>query len=137
MRTKTIRQTINFKAKPLEVYEIIMDEKKHSEITGSDVKMSPKIKGKFTVFGGYCTGRNISLTEGKKIIQAWNFDENEWPEDHFSTCTFVFEKTSTGTKLTFVQKGVPASKYEDIKNGWHQYYWTPMKQFIDDHKHVL
>lgn len=137
MRTKTIRQTINFKAKPLEVYEILMDEKKHAEITNSEVKMSRKVKGKFSTFGGYCNGYNIELVEGKKIIQAWHFDENEWPEEHFSICTFLFDKTPTGTKLIFSQKGVPVNKYEDIKNGWHEYYWIPIKQFIDDHKHVL
>ncbi len=137
MRTKTIRQTINFKAAPHEVYEIIMDPKKHAEITDSEVTMSKKTKGKFSVFGGYCKGYNIELVEGEKIIQAWNFDEHEWPEEHFSICTFLFEKTASGTKLSFTQKGVPAGKYEDIKSGWHQYYWTPMKQFIDDHKHVL
>jgi activator of HSP90 ATPase len=136
MRTKTIRQTINFKASPKEVYEILMDSKKHAEITDSEVTMSKKIKGKFSAFGGYCKGYNIELQEGEKIIQAWNFDEYEWPEEHFSICTFLFEKTDAGTKLSFVQKGVPAQKYEDIKNGWHQYYWTPMKDFIDNQKHI-
>ena len=137
MKTKTIRQTINFKANPIEVYDMIMDQNKHGEITDSKVSMSRKIKGKFTVFGGYCTGYNIELIEGEKIIQAWRFDEQEWPGDHFSICTFLFEKTSSGTKLTFVQKGVPANNYENLKNGWHTYYWTPMKMFIDDHKHIL
>lgn len=137
MRTKTIRQIINFKATPHEVYDILMNEKKHAEITDSEVKMSDKIKGKFSAFGGYCTGYNIELTEGEKIIQAWRFDEHEWPEEHFSTCQFDFEKTDNGCKLTFIQKGVPYAHYENIKNGWHEYYWTPIKQFIDEHKHVL
>jgi activator of HSP90 ATPase len=137
MRTKTIRQTINFKAKPLEVYEMIMDEKKHSTITDSEVTMSRKVKGKFTAFGGYCHGYNIELEEGVKIIQAWNFDEHEWPEEHFSICTFLFEKTPNGTKLSFTQKGVPAHKYDDLKDGWHQYYWTPIKTLIEMNQHQL
>jgi len=131
MNTKTIRQTIQFKAKPQDIYEIIMNEKKHGAITDSKVKMSPKIKGKFTTFDGYCHGYNIELEEGKKIIQAWHFDESEWPEEHFSICTFIFEKTSTGTQLSFTQKGVPAQHYENIKKGWHQYYWTPIKTYLE------
>jgi activator of HSP90 ATPase len=137
MRTKTIRQTLNFKAKPIEVYEILMDEDKHATITDSEVSMSRKVKGKFTAFGGYCHGHNIELEEGSKIVQGWNFDEHEWPEEHFSICTFLFEKTPDGTKLTFTQKGVPAHKYEDIKKGWHDYYWTPMKAFIEQGNHKL
>ncbi len=137
MKTKTIRQTLNFKAKPLEVYEMIMDAKKHAAITDGDVTMSRKIKGKFSAFGGYCHGYNIELVPGKKIVQAWHFDENEWPEEHFSICTFLLEKTAHGTKLSLTQQKVPAHKYEDLKNGWHQYYWTPMKAYIDEHKHIL
>jgi len=137
MRTKSIRQTLNFKAQPIEVYEMIMDQEKHSAITASEVEMSRTIKGKFTAFGGYCKGHNIELVEGEKIIQAWHFDEHEWPEEHFSICTFLLEKTGDGTKLSFVQKGVPAHKYDELKDGWHEYYWKPMKDFIENGKHLL
>lgn len=131
MKTKTIRQTINFKAQPLEIYEMIMDAKKHGAITESKVKMSRKINGKFNIFDGYCHGYNIELEEGKKIIQAWHFNENGWPEEHFSICTFLFEKTTQGTRLSFTQKGVPVHKYDDLKKGWHQYYWTPIKTYLE------
>ena len=137
MRTKTIRQTLNFKALPIEVYEMIMDQEKHAAITESEVSMTKIVNGKFTAFGGYCNGYNITLEEGEKIVQGWHFDEHEWPEEHYSICTFLFEKTSEGTKLTFIQKGVPAHKYDDIKDGWHQYYWKPMKTFIEENKHKL
>lgn len=137
MKTKTIRQTITFKAMPKEVYEMIMDKKKHSEITDSEVVMTKKINGKFSTFGGYCTGYNVELVDGEKIVQGWRFDEDGWPEDHYSTCTFLFTHVDNGTKLIFEQKGVPEHKYEAIKKGWHKYYWSPMKKFIDDHRHVL
>ena len=58
--------------------------------TGSKVIMSNKVNGKFKVFDGYCHGYNIELMQGKKIVQAWNFAEDGWPEDHFSICTFFF-----------------------------------------------
>ena len=138
MKTKTIKQTINFKsAKPAEVYEMIMDAKKHGAITQSKAIMSKKPKGKFDIFGGYCTGHNIELHNGEKIIQAWRFEEAGWPEDHFSTCTFHFEKTKDGTKLVFQQEGVPPDNVENLKKGWHEYYWSPMKKFIEEGKHKL
>jgi len=137
MKTKTIRQTINLKAKPFEVFDMIMDSKKHGEITNADTSMSRKIKGKFSVYGGYATGYNMELVEGEKIIQAWKFDEDGWPEDHHSICCFHFEKTAHGTRLVFEQSGVPEHKFEALKKGWHEYYWSPMKKFIEDHKHIL
>lgn len=131
MKTKSIKQTVTFQGlRPKEVYNMIMDEKIHSAFSGSKVKMSREINGKFEVFDGYCTGFNIDLKEGKKIIQGWHFKEDGWPEGHFSICTFVFEKVSTGTKLTFTQTHIPAHKAETLKNGWKLYYWQPMKAYL-------
>ena len=107
-----------------------MNPKAHSAFTGSEVTMSTKINGKFRVFDGYCSGYNIELVEGKKIVQAWHFEEEGWPEDHFSVCTFVFEKLGKKTKLSFTQTGVPEHKVDALKDGWKNYYWEPMKAFL-------
>lgn len=131
MQTKDIRQTVTFpNAKPIEVYNLIMDAKQHRAFSGSKVKMSNKIDGKFDVFDGYCTGFNIELIEGKKIVQGWHFKEDGWPDDHFSICTFSFAKVIGGTKLTFSQKAIPAHKVDALKEGWKLHYWQPMKAYL-------
>jgi activator of HSP90 ATPase len=130
MKTKSIKQSVTFTAAPKDVYQLIMDQKKHSDIVGSKVTMSTKVDGKFSVFDGYCRGHNIELKEGKKIVQAWHFEEDGWPKDHYSICTFKFDKTGDKTKLTFLQTGVPEHKVEELKGGWKQYYWEPMKAYL-------
>jgi activator of HSP90 ATPase len=130
MKTKSIKQTITFTATPAKVYNLIMDHEKHAAFTGSDVVMSKKVHGKFGMFDGYCHGYNIELVEGKKIVQAWHFAEDGWPDDHFSTCTFLFEQAGNKTKLTFLQSGVPEHKVESLKGGWKQFYWQPMKAYL-------
>ena len=130
MKTKSIKQNITFDAAPEEGCQWIMNPKAHSAFTGSEVTMSTKINGKFRVFDGYCSGYNIELVEGKKIVQAWHFEEEGWPEDHFSVCTFVFEKLGKKTKLSFTQTGVPEHKVDALKDGWKNYYWEPMKAFL-------
>lgn len=130
MTTKPIKQTVTFNAAPQEVYALIMDEKKHAAFTGSTVKMSGKINGKFNVFDGYCHGYNIELIEGRKIVQAWHFAEDGWPDDHYSTCTFVFELKGKQTTLHFTQTGIPEHKAEGLKSGWKEFYWQPMKTYI-------
>ena len=130
MKTGFIKQSSTFDATPLEVYNLIMDEKKHAAFTGTAVKMSKKINGKFNVFDGYCHGYNIELIEGKKIVQAWHFAEDGWPDDHFSICTFLFETVGNKTKLIFQQTDIPEHKVEELKGGWKQYYWKPMKEFL-------
>jgi activator of HSP90 ATPase len=130
MKTTTITQSVTFNAAPEDVYDLIMDAKKHSAFTGSKATTSKKVKGKFKVFDGYCQGYNIELTESKKIIQAWHFSEEGWPEDHFSICTFLFEKAGQKTKLTFQQTDVPEQNAEALKKGWKEFYWEPMKEYL-------
>jgi activator of HSP90 ATPase len=130
MKTTSIKQTATFDAAPGEVYQLIMDPKKHSAFTGSKVVMSAKINGKFNGFDGYIHGYNIELVEGKKIVQAWHFTEEGWPEDHFSTCTFLFKPVGKKTKLTFLQTNVPEQIAASLKSGWKEIYWGPMKAYL-------
>ena len=134
MKRKTIKQTVTFAAPPAEVYDLLINAKKHSALTGSQVTMSKKINGTFEVFNGYCHGYNIELTEGKKIEQAWHFAEDGWPDDHFSICSFAFAKVPGGTKLSFTQTDIPEHKAESLKGGWKQFYWKPMKAYLSSKK---
>jgi activator of HSP90 ATPase len=132
MKTKSIKQSVTFSATPEQIYHLIMDPEKHAAFTGSKVIMSKKVNGKFSVFDGYCHGYNIELRPGKKIIQAWHFEEEGWPDDHYSICTFLFEQVGNKTKLTFLQTGIPEANAEALKEGWKQFYWAPMKTYLKD-----
>jgi activator of HSP90 ATPase len=134
MKTKTIKQSATFSATPEQVYHLIMDQKKHEAFTGAKASMSTSINGKFSVFDGYCRGYNIELVEGKKIVQAWHFEEEGWPEEHYSLCTFLFEKDGDKTKLSFLQTGIPEESAESLKEGWKKYYWGPMKAYLKEKK---
>jgi len=132
MKTNSIEQVVTFTAAPEEVYQLIMDSKKHAEFTGTKVLMSTEVNGGFNIFDGYCTGYNIELIKGKKIVQAWRFKEDGWPDDHYSVCTFLFEPQGNSTKLTFIQTDVPEHKIEELSDGWKQYYWEPMQRYLDN-----
>ncbi len=128
METKTIKQSVTFKASPHDVYEALIDAKKHAEFTGGKATISRKVGGKFNVFDGYATGVNKELDPDKKIVQTWRADD--WPEGHYSEVTFAFAKADGGTKMTFTQTGVPEDQFEDVSQGWKDYYWTPMKKML-------
>lgn len=136
MRTKTLRQTLTFKATPQDIYDYLMEEDKHARITGGDVQMSKEIKGSFSIFNGYCHGHNIELVPGEKIVQAWRFEEDGWPEEHFSICHFTIEQVENGTRLVFVQTGIPDHKYNELKDGWHTYYWKPIKAELEANENI-
>jgi activator of HSP90 ATPase len=130
IKTKTIRQTVTIPAPPHEVYEALMDSRKHSKFTGDKARISRKPGGKFTAGSGYIDGTNLELVADRQIVQSWH--ASDWPDGHYSQATFNFEKTKTGTKLTFIQTGVPEQFYAEIKQGWIDYYWTPLKALFKE-----
>lgn len=129
MKTKSIKQSVTIKATPKEIYEALMDSKKHSKFTGDKASISNKVGGKFSAYGGYCFGTNLELVPNKKIVQSWS--STDWQKGHFSKATFSLSKTKTGTKLTFTQSGVPAQHHSSIKQGWIDFYWNPLKKMFE------
>jgi activator of HSP90 ATPase len=129
MKTKTIRQSVTFKASVDTVYEALLDSKKHAKFTGSVVKMSREIGGKFSVYGGDIQGVNLELVPGQRIVQSWRY--SDWPKGHYSKATFSLTGVPGGTRLIFTQIGVPEQFYDDIKQGWRDYYWAPMKKMLE------
>ena len=129
MVNRVIRQSVTLKASPHAVYEAIMDSKQHAGFTGSAVKMSRKVGGNFSVYGGDIQGENLELKSDTKIVQSWRY--RNWPDGHYSKVTFSLKETPGGTLLTFTQSGVPEEFYEEIRQGWRDYYWEPMKGMLE------
>jgi len=130
--TKNIKQVVEFKATPHELYEMLMDSKKHAKFTGEKAKMSKKIGGKFTAYGSYITGKNLKLIPDRLIVQEWHM--KGWPEGHVSKVMYLFTKTKSGTKLTFGHTKVPTSSYKGINSGWKSSYWDRMEMELGEAK---
>jgi len=129
MEAREIKQEVSIKAAPHEVYECLMDSKKHSEVTGDTAIISREVGGSFSAFSGYATGKNLELVPDEKITQTWR--ASDWEEGHYSQITITLEEVDGATKLTFTQTGVPAEQYEDVSKGWYDYYWEPMKDYLE------
>ena len=129
METKTIKQTATFKATPHQVYEALMDSKKHAQFTGGKASISRKVGGKFSAYDGYAEGVNLELMPDEKIVQSWR--AGDWPVGHYSRVTFAIKAVKGGARLAFTQSGVPEDQFEDVAQGWRDWYWTPMKQMLE------
>jgi activator of HSP90 ATPase len=132
MKTKSIRQSVTFRASPKEVYEALMDSRRHARFTGSSAAISRKVRGPIRAYDGFITGENIELVPGSRIVQAWQVGEKCWPKEHRSRATFVLKKTRTGTRLSLFHSGVPVRCYDVIRRGWWDAYWKPMKKMLEE-----
>ncbi len=128
---RTIKQTVEFDASPEEVYDLLMDSKKHSEFTDSECMIQNNVGGSFKIYDGYIKGSNILLEKNKKIVQNWHC--TDLPSRHKTTVTFELEEKNGKTILHFTHENVPVSNYEDLEEGWKEHYWDRMKEYFKEH----
>ncbi len=114
-KTGMIRQRILIpSAAPEEVYNALIDPKKHSAFTGSKATCNPRPGGRFTAWNNYIIGKNLELVKGKRIVQEWR--TSEWPENYpNSILKFTFAPREDGTELKMVHSKVPASQVEQYR----------------------
>lgn len=122
---RTIRQTVTLKTTPHAVYEALMDSRRHAKFSGAGARISRKVGGKFSVFDGYATGVNLALERDRKIVQTWRAED--WPAGLYSTVTFALARAGGGTRLIFTQAGVPDEQVTAVRQGWIDFYWTPLR----------
>jgi activator of HSP90 ATPase len=126
--SRLIRQSATFRATPHAVYEALLDSRQHARFTQSPARISRKVGGEFSAYGGYITGTNLELVPDKRIVQAWH--ASEWPKGHVSRVTFTLTPVKAGTRLDFTHSGVPDQFFDDIKQGWIDNYWDPLRAFF-------
>jgi uncharacterized protein YndB with AHSA1/START domain len=117
-------------AKPRAIYEAWLDSKAHGAMTGSKAKASTKVGAKWSATDAYCWGTNLELKPGKKIIQSWrSADFAEGDAD--SKISITLKPVAGGTKLILLHSAIPDSqKGGGYKQGWADYYFTPMKVYF-------
>ena len=76
----TIEQVVFLRATPAEVYDALLDPKKHSAFTGSPATTNDKIGVEFKAWDGYISGKNLELVKNKKIVQEW--ETTAWPKGY-------------------------------------------------------
>jgi activator of HSP90 ATPase len=134
MMTPAVEQSVTFKATPAELYELFMDSAKHSAATGMPAKISRKIGGKWSAFGGMILGKNIELIPNRMIVQTWR--SSEWKKaDPDSILVVRFEKSARGeAKVELAHVGVPKYDRKGVTKGWVKYYWEPWKEYFKAQK---
>lgn len=127
---KTIVQKVVFKNTTAKVlYDLYMDAKKHSVVTGAPAKISDKEGSKFSAHGGYISGKNLQLVKDKLIVQSWKAED--WDkEDVDSTFIIHLEPKGKDVVLHAIHANVPEEQVEGIKTGWHEFYWRPWKKYL-------
>jgi activator of HSP90 ATPase len=126
-----IEQSVSFtKVTPADLYELFMDSAKHSAATGMPAKVSRKLGGKWSAFGGMILGKNLALVPNRMIVQAWR--SSAWKKaDPDSILVVRFEKSTNGATVDLAHVGVPPYDHKGVIKGWMKYYWRPWKEYFN------
>jgi uncharacterized protein YndB with AHSA1/START domain len=130
--TGLIRQRITVRAPPKAVYEALTDSRRHARLIGAQASLHRRVGGAFSMWDGAIHGTTLALVPGKRIVQAWRCGMGGWPEGHYSRLIYALAAApGGGTVVTLTQAEVPVACIADIKQGWHDNYWTPMKRQLE------
>lgn len=124
-----ITQRVTLDAPPSEVFEMLMNGRRHARFTGEPARIGRPVGASFSAYGGYITGVNVEIVPNRRIVQAWR--GSDWPKGAYSVVTFELAPLARRrTRLTFTQHGVPRAQRRSIEQGWKDFYWDPMKAAI-------
>jgi activator of HSP90 ATPase len=125
-----IQKVIIPKVSPKQIYEAYIDPKKHSTFTGSKATGKPVVGGKFTAWDGYIFGKYIELDGEKRVVQDWT--TTDWQEGYpASKLELTFSKVPQGTEIIMMHSNVPKSQADEIKQGWKEFYWDPLRRYFN------
>jgi uncharacterized protein YndB with AHSA1/START domain len=96
---------------------------------GSKATGKPVVGSKFTAWDGYIRGKNLELEKEKRIVQEWV--TTDWPKNFPpSRLELNFKDLGGITEITMVHSDVPAVQEDELKQGWKDFYWEPLKDYF-------
>ena len=123
-----IKQQIEFRATPDEIYDTLMSSEKFAAFTDAAAEIDPSEGGTFSCFDGQITGIQLENISGELIVQSWRV--SFWPEGVSSTVRIELGASQDGTTLILRHSDFPADMLEHLEPGWHTKYWEPLKTYF-------
>lgn len=119
-------------AKPKDVFDAWLSSEGHTEMTGGQADIDPRVGGLFTAWDGYIEGKTTKIDKAaRKIIQSWRTsDFSSKTADSRIEVSFraLGGQTQVLLKHTRLKKG-DGAKYT---TGWYDFYLQPMVAFFAD-----
>ncbi len=122
---KNYKEYFLLNAQPEEVYAALTFAPTITLWTGEEAIMEPIPGTEFSLWNGNISGTNIEFEPGKKIVQHWDFGEQEEP----SVVTMFIHEHKKGTSVELRHTAIPDDAYDDIVEGWNEVYFKSLEEF--------
>jgi uncharacterized protein YndB with AHSA1/START domain len=119
-------QHVFIQATPEQVFDAYVQPAVAASIIGGECTGDAQVGASFSQWNGYINGKHLELVRGERVVQEWT--TTEWPKGAApSRVELQLSGTGGGTELTMTHSAVPSEQAEDYRQGWIDYYWTPMR----------
>jgi activator of HSP90 ATPase len=124
---KDFTYTLNISATQEEVYNALTNSFQIELWTGYPATMDDKVGTLFSLWDGDISGCNLEMVKDYKVVQEWFFGETEHP----SIVTMILKKAGKETRIELNHTNIPDDAFEEIVEGWKDYYLDSMKNFLE------
>jgi len=91
-------------------------------------KMDANEGTEFELWDGDICGKNLEIVPNQKLVQEWYFDDLQEP----SIATVKLHPHKTGTNVEVKHTNIPDEAFENINEGWREYYMGAIKRFFEE-----
>lgn len=95
--------------------------------SGYPADMKPEAGYVFSLWEGDITGVNIEVTPTRRLVQEWFFGDRE----ERSIVQIELKKDGGTTWLELKHTNIPEEAFEEITEGWREYYLGAIKGMLE------
>lgn len=124
---KTFKKTFKINAEPSDIYSAITNPYTIELWSGYPAQMSTEPGSDFSLWEGDITGRNIEFVQDKKVVQEWYFGD----QTEKSIVTIIITADRENSAVTVEHTNIPDEEFNDIAEGWREYYIGAIINFFN------
>lgn len=124
---KTFKKTFTIHADVEDVYAALTNPHTIELWSGYPAKMELTQGAEFSMWEGDISGIIHEVEPLKKIIQEWFFGDRE----ERSIVSIYLLRDFGNTQVTVEHTGIPDEDFENISEGWREYYMGAIENFLN------
>ncbi len=128
MSYKDFKTKIKIKAEAEDIYAALTNPFTIELWSGYPAVMTAEPGTEFSMWDGDIVGKNLEFDPNKKVVQQWYFGDHD--EESIATIKIFAQKKDCVVELNHTN--IPESDYDDICEGWTEYYLGAIKEFFEE-----
>ena len=114
-------------ADPEEVFAALTNPFQIEIWSGYPADMKAEVGYVFSLWEGDITGVNLEIVPNRRLVQEWFFGEQK----EQSLVEIKLKKENGKTLLELRHSHIPDEVYDEITEGWREYYLGSMKEMLE------